>query len=123
MKRILVLAVALCLISPFSEAAGKRKSATVEEMQLPSDFGIDLQLAISSRPRMMNGATEIIGTSANLIGGSVFDTLVKAGFSQVYPWKLTLVNTNVMNAGSTAGGQVYVYGGLINLLSSSQGLW
>jgi len=123
MKRILVLAVALCLICPFIQASGKRKPATVEEMQLPSDFGVDLQLANSSRPRMMNGATEIIGTSANVIGGSVFDTLVKAGFSQPYPWKLTLVNANIVNAGSTAGGQVYVYGGLINLLSSSKGLW
>lgn len=123
MKRALVLVLALCLICPFSQAGGKRNSATVEEMQLPGDLGVDLQLAISSRPRMMNGATEIIGTSANLIGVSVFDTLVKAGFSQPYPWKLTLVNTNAVNAGSTAGGQVYVYGGLINLLSSSQGLW
>jgi hypothetical protein len=123
MKRILVLVIALCLICPFSQAGGKKKSATVQEMQLPIDFGVDLQLAISSRPRMMNGSTEIIGTSANLIGNSVFDTLVKTGFTQPYPWKLTLVNTNVVNAGSTAGGQVYVYGGLINLLSSSQGLW
>lgn len=123
MKRTLLLALALCLICPVSQAGSKRKSATVEEMQLPSDFGVDLQLAINSRPHMMNGATEITSSSANLIGDGVFDKLVKAGFSQPYPWKLTLVNTNVVNAASTAGGQIYVYGGLINLLSSNQGLW
>jgi hypothetical protein len=64
----------------------------------------DLQLAMNSRLGMMKGAPEIVGTADNEVGDQIFNDLVKAGFSQPYPWKLTLVNNDVINASSTAGG-------------------
>jgi hypothetical protein len=36
---------------------------------------------------------------------------------------VTLVNNSAVNASSTAGGQVYVYGGLIPLIGEDKGLW
>src|SRR5260370_6840579 len=92
-------------------------------MQVASDYGMDLKLAINSGSRMRNGGMEISGTQENEFGTRVFDSLVRAGFSQPYPWRLTLVNNNVVNASSTAGGQVYVYGGMMQVLASSPGLW
>lgn len=123
MNKRLGLALLLLCAFPVSSAAKRRPKADLQEMQLPADYGIDIELGMSSRPRMMGGANEMIGTPANALGVDVFNSLVKAGFSQPYPWKLTLVNNGVVNAGSTAGGQVYVYGGLVKLLSTNQGLW
>jgi predicted Zn-dependent protease len=38
-------------------------------------------------------------------------------------WRLTLVNNNVVNAASTAGGKIYVHGGMLPLLGQNKGLW
>jgi predicted Zn-dependent protease len=94
-----------------------------QDLQLPIDYGIDLQLAETSRSFVMGGNPEITGTSANEIGDDVFRHLVSAGFSQPYPWRLTLVNNNVVNAASTAGGKIYVHGGMLPLLGQNKGLW
>jgi Zn-dependent protease with chaperone function len=94
-----------------------------QELQMPNDYAIDLQLGMASRPQMMKGGSEIVGTEANQVGDEVFHHLVAAGFSQPYPWKLTLVNSDFVNAGSTAGGQVYVYGGILTLIGNNKGLW
>lgn len=71
----------------------------------------------------MNGSPEITDTPAARLGTDVFNNLVSSGISQPFPWKLTLVGNDVVNAGSTAGGQIYVDGGLIPLLGNSPGLW
>ena len=123
MARSLGLVLILLTAFPLSMAARRRPKANIDQMQLPADYGIDIQLGLSTRPVMMHGADEMIGTPANVLGDGVFDSLVKVGFSQPYPWKLTLVDNSVVNAGSTAGGQVYVYGGLVKLLGNSPGLW
>jgi hypothetical protein len=114
------------LIFPSLAVAGEkrhRQHPAVEEMQPPADYAIDLQLAINNRPAMMHGAGEMTGAPDNELGDRVFDNLVRSGFSQPYRWKLTLVNDGVVNARSTAGGQVYVYGGMLKILSGSPGLW
>ncbi len=77
-----------------------------QNLQPPSDYSIDIQLGIATRPRMMGGNPEIIGTPANQTGDEVLHRLVSAGFTQPYPWKLTLVNSGAVNASSTAGGQI-----------------
>ena len=94
-----------------------------QDLQLPNEYGIDLQLAETGRTFVMGGCPEITGTSANQIGDDVFQHLVSAGFSQPYPWHLTLVNNNVVNAASTAGGKIYVHGGMLPLLGQNKGLW
>jgi len=94
-----------------------------QDLQLPVDFGIDLQLAEAGRLHALRGTTEITGTAANQLGDEVFHRLVAAGFSQPYPWKLTLVNNPSVNASSTAGGQIYVNGGLLPVIKENSGLW
>jgi len=120
-KSVLIVLI-LAVLLPAS-AASKRRSTGVDEMQLPADYSIDLQLAVNSRSSMMHSAAEITGTADNQIGDEVFGNLVRAGFSQPYPWKLTLVNDAGVNASSNAGGQVYVYGGMPKLLTGNRGLW
>jgi Zn-dependent protease with chaperone function len=94
-----------------------------QDLQLPADYGIDLQLAEAGRSHIMAGSLEITGTAANEIGDEVFHRLISAGFDQPFPWKLTLVNNGVVNASSTAGGKVYVHGGMVSLLGQNEGLW
>jgi hypothetical protein len=94
-----------------------------QDLQVPNDYGIDLQLAVAGRSAMMNGGGEIVGTTSNETGDEVFHGLVSAGFAQPYPWKLTLVNSGVVNASSTAGGQIYVYGGMLPVIGQNKGLW
>jgi hypothetical protein len=108
------LAIALLLTTVFLAA---------QDLQLPTTYEIDLQLALSGRSARMGGSSEISGTAANEIGDDVFHKLISAGFSQPFPWKLTLVGNDNVNATSTAGGQLYVYGGMLPLLSESKGLW
>jgi hypothetical protein len=98
-------------------------TALSQDLQLPADYDIDLQLAISSRSRLMGTSAEITGTRANVIGDEVFHNLVSAGFNQPYPWKLTLVGNDAVNASSTAGGQLYIYGGILPILGENRGLW
>lgn len=97
--------------------------ASAQDLQLPGDYSIDLQLAETGRSHIMKGTAEITGTRANEIGNDVFHRLTSAGFSQPYPWKLTLVNSGSVNASSTAGGQVYVFGGILPILGQNEGLW
>lgn len=99
------------------------QTAICQDLQPPVDYAIDLQLAEASRTRMMQGASEITGTTANETGEEVFHKLISAGFNQPYPWKLTLLNNGVVNAGSTAGGKIYVDGGMLPLLGQNKGLW
>lgn len=123
MVRCVGLVLILLTAFPSILSARKHSKANIEEMQLPADYGIDIQMGLSARPTMMSGANEMMGTPANDLGNGVFNSLVKAGFSQPFPWKLTLVGNSAVNASSTAGGQIYVYGGLVKILGDSPGLW
>ena len=106
------LTVIVCVFSPglFSQ-----------ELQLPADYGIDLRLAESGRSRIMNGSAAITGTAANGTGDEVFYRLVSAYPALPYDWKMTLVNNSAVNAGSTAGGEVYVDGGMLPILRQNKG--
>jgi hypothetical protein len=113
--------VTLLLVSTLSFP---KKKANVQDVDLPADYTIDLELGMSSRSHQMGGSSEITGTHANEIGNDVFNHLVSSsGFTAPYPWKLTLKSDDVVNASSTAGGQIYVDGGMIPLLGNTNGLW
>ncbi len=94
-----------------------------QDLTLPADYSIDLQLAEVGRSHIMAGNAEITGTAANETGDEVFHRLISAGLDQPFPWKLTLVNNGIVNASSTAGGKVYVHGGMVSLLGQNKGLW
>ena len=53
-------------------------SSFCQDLQLPSDYGIDLQLAETGRSIVMKGSLEITGTGADQIGDDVFQHLVSA---------------------------------------------
>ncbi len=86
---------------------------------LPVDFALDLQLGYGGRGNKLMGASE---TSPTPMEEDVFSNLVAAGFREPVPWRLTVVNDTVVNASSTAGGQVFLYGGLNQLVGNSRGL-
>jgi len=94
-----------------------------QDLELPTDYQIDLQLAMSGRSSRMGTSSEITGTRANVVGDEVFHKLISAGFGLPYPWKLTLVGNDSVNAESTAAGQLYVYGGILPILGENRGLW
>lgn len=93
-----------------------------QAVSLPSDYAMDFQLALIARPRQMGSSSEITGTPDNVLGDQVFNTLHNS-LNLPFPWKLTLVNDSVVNAGSTGGGQVYMHRGLMSLIGQNQGLW
>lgn len=90
---------------------------------IDADFSVDLQLGFSNRSRYLAGASELSPAALSTNAEGIFEDLVHAGFGQSYPWKLTLVNNNVLNAASNAAGQVFVYGDMIKLLDNDRGLW
>lgn len=108
-----LIVVCACLVS----------SAISQDLQLPADYQIDLQLAVADRSRQMGTSAEITGTRANVVGNEVFHNLISAGPPQPYPWKMTLVGNDVVNASSTAAGQLYVDGGMLPILGENHGLW
>jgi peptidase M48-like protein len=71
----------------------------------------------------MGTSAEITGTRANVVGDEVFHNLISAGPPQPYPWKMTLVGNDVVNASSTAAEQLYVDGGMLPILGENRGLW
>ena len=83
-------------------------TAVGQNFDLPTDYDIDLQLAVAGRSSRMGLSSEINDTRSNVVGDEVFHNLIAAGFSQPYPWKLTLVGNDSVNAGSTAGGS-YIF--------------
>ncbi len=97
--------------------------AIAQDPQLPPDFAIDIQMGLASRAQMIGSSAEIIGTPANTVGSQVFDALIATSYAQPYAWKLTLVDRDVVNAASSPGGQVYVYGGLLPAIGLNKGLW
>lgn len=86
---------------------------------LPTDFNLDLRLGYDTRGRMMEGAREEAPSATEQ---NVFDRLVSAGFREPVQWKLTVVDNSTINASSTAYGQLYLYGGLKQLIAGSAGL-
>lgn len=104
-------------------AAGSRRSQSVQEVPLPSDYGLDFQMAVESRSAIMSGATELTGTPYNQVGDQTFQRLVGTGFNLPYSWRLTIVNNQVVNASASPAGQVYVFGGILPVIGTSPGLW
>jgi hypothetical protein len=101
------------------------KPVCAQNVDLPQDYSLDIRLGLSARSHAMGSSMEITGTPANGIGAEVFQNLIaNSGYgSQTYPWKLTLVNNSIVNATSNPGGQVYVYGGLMQVIGDNKGLW
>jgi len=111
-----------------ADAGEKRRGGPdIQEAQLPADFGIDLQLGLNSRSMYMRGSPELVGTPLNAVGNEVFSDLIQsapiASLGLPFPWRLTLIDNDVVNAASTAGGQIYVDGAMARLMGGNRGLW
>src|SRR6516225_2436894 len=126
-RSVLVVSVVCALLAPLCARDRKPGSSRIREVELPADYNIDLELALKGRPERMGGSPELVGTSLNQVGDEVFGNLVGnvaiTSLRLPYRWKLTLVDADVVNASSTAGGQVYVYRNLATLIGSNRGLW
>ena len=62
----------------------------------------------------------VSGEELRLVGPLATGLLLRC---QPYLWRLTLVNNNVVNAASTVGRKIYVYGGMLPLLGQNKALW
>jgi hypothetical protein len=93
-----------------------------EDVDLPSDFSLDFQLATAERSRLRSGNSPLAGTEANQVGEEVFRSLV-TGFSLPYRWTFSVTNSEVINAGSFSDGEVSVEGGMARLIGTNRGLW
>jgi hypothetical protein len=124
---LLFCAVLIVASRPINARIRNAKATQIANVQLPADYGLDLQLASTARPTMLGGNAPILETPLNSTGQKVFDSLVGntavSAINLPYQWELILVRNSVVDAASTAGGKVYVYGGLANLLGSNRGLW
>lgn len=104
-------------------AAASRRSQSVQEVPLPSDYALDFQMAAESRSAIMSGATEITDTPYNQVGELTFQRLVGTGFNLPFAWRLTIISSQEVNAKASAGGQIYVFGGILPVIGTSPGLW
>ena len=77
----------------------KRGPQLREDVDLPSDFSLDFQLATAERSQLRNGIAPLVGTEANQVGEEVFRSLV-TGFSLPYRWTFSVTNSEMINAGS-----------------------
>jgi Zn-dependent protease with chaperone function len=128
MRLIRFLFLALLILSSctasLAEKKQKRRSVPdVPLVPLPADYGLDLKLAASGHARMMMGGSPLLDTGVTKPAQDVFQRLVDNCFPLPYPWKLTIVNKDVVNASANSAGQVYAYGGMARLLGSDSGLW
>lgn len=118
---LIVTCVFLCL--PYSFAKSRKQGPT--DFQLPASFQIDFQVASAQRanlsiPKITD--PEIV-TTANGVFGDLVGTTMITGYGLPYRWQLSVVNDNVINAGSLPDGEIVVNGGMAKLLSSNRGLW
>ena len=124
MQRASGLLLLLLFLIPLSALGGHKKELSTD-LSLPSDFGIDFQLASAQRSRLT--ASPIRGTEMNAAAEEVFGKIVGttmiAGYGLPYHWQLAVMNDNNINAGSLPDGEIIVDGGLASLISTNRGLW
>ncbi len=121
-----VIATLFCIVvlGGAVSAREKRKARTrdIPAVALPDTYDIDLRLGLDAHGVKMMGSVPLAETESTETARDVFQHLSRNYPTLPFPWKLTFVNTDVINASSTAGGQVYAYAGIVTLAGSSKGL-
>src|SRR5262245_55470558 len=108
--RFLVLFVLLCVV-----ASGQSTS-----------FDAEINFGRSFRNALLERRVELKNSPETEVGQQVFSNLLSTGIAQSgprFPFRLTFFDSYELNAYSTAGGEVFAEGGLVNLLKDSPGMW
>jgi hypothetical protein len=119
-KQICSWVIGLCFVCAVP-VAGQQP---LDNLEVPSQFRLDLETAARLRPQLM--AQSIAPGGRYALGRVVFDRLVE----QVpdlsrgkIAWQLRIVDDDQANAYSSPDGTVYVESGLARLAGPSAGLW
>ena len=128
-RRIAILLTAFVFFVSTSQVyAQKRRAPQLrEEVDLPSDFKLDFQLAAAERSSFFKGGGALVSTQSNQVGEEVFRSLIASprisSLSLPYQWRLSLVDSGTINAYSRADGEVSVESNLVKLIGTDRGLW
>lgn len=90
------------------------------------DTSDEIVLGLNYRSSILESYPEGRGTKEDIVAQNVFRRLITTSVSQdapPMPYKVTVIDTQMINAFATPGGQVYVAEGMAQLLGEEEGLW
>jgi hypothetical protein len=122
------LILVLFLLTALQPAFGGKKAPKLaENVDLPSSFDLDFNLAATQRVGLNTQSGEVHDDAAGQVGAEVFQKLVGtqmiSGAGLPYAWTFRLYNNPAINAGSLPDGEVEAYTGIARLLGTDHGLW
>lgn len=91
-----------------------------------TSFEDEISFGRSFRNALLSRRAELKDTPETKVGQQVFRNLITTRIAESwpqFPFRLTFFDSNEINAYSTAGGEVFAEGGLVELLKDSPGLW
>jgi hypothetical protein len=113
---------------PSRTLAQKRHSSKLsDDIDLPADYSLDFKLGASARSSIRGSNALLVGAPLNKVGLEVLHNLIStasvASLARPYQWNLSVVDNNVLNAQSSPDGEIFVHGGLAQLIGTNRGLW
>ena len=118
--RFVRLGICLCWLNPLLSRAQQH----IENVDIPSQFTVDLQTAARLRPQLI---AQSVAPSGRYVRGSlVFKTLIQQELStssRRLDWALRIVEGGGFNAYSSPDGAIFVESGLADLAGTNPGLW
>jgi hypothetical protein len=131
MKHMLRFFVVPCFVVcslPTSILAQKHNSSKLrDDIQLPADYSLDFQLGASARSTIRGSNALIARTPLSQAGMEVFHNLIASpsivALARPYQWNFSVLDDNVLNAQSSPDGEIFVDGGLAQMIGTNRGLW
>jgi len=90
------------------------------------DLSKEVSLGLSFRQKLLVNHTELTTGREVETGQRVFQHLIRTSYVRQgdnFPYQLTVINSDEVNASSYAGGQIIAEGGIARLMSHNPGLW
>jgi len=126
-RSVLCLLLTLILTSVPTFAQRKKSAQLNDNVDLPADYSLDLQIGAVARGKAHAGNSFISGTPLDATGDEVFANLTKdpmvSGLGLPYQWHFAVIDNSVVNAWSFSDGEIGVDGGLARLMGTNKGLW
>ena len=122
----IIVAASLSFVSPLfgGHRAAPRLAETVE---LPVSYEMDLSLGAKQRSDILARGSELADDPNARTGAEVFKRLVNvemiSGLGLPYQWRFVEVNSPIINASSTADGEIAADAGLVKVIGNDPGLW
>ena len=94
--------------------------------EAPTTFQKEVGLGLNFRNSVLVGRNEMLEGPEVDTGREVFQRLLKTTIVETgdpFPYRLTVLAGNEINASSYAGGQIFAEGGIARLMKRSPGMW